>query len=46
MTTEQKTYMMMGGVSMLLQVELIPRGTKRKPVFCGLSQQRHHYLTL
>ena len=29
----------------LLQVELLPRGTKRKPVMSILSQQRHHYLT-
>ena len=29
----------------LLQVELLPRGTKRKPVIRRLSQQRHHYLT-
>ena len=31
--------------SMLLQVELLPRGTKRKPVIRRLSQQMHHYLT-
>ena len=30
---------------LLLQVELIPRGTKRKPVIRRLSQQKHHYLT-
>ena len=29
----------------LLQVELLPRGTKRKPVIRRLSQQRHHYIT-
>ena len=33
------------GVKLLLQVELLPRVTKRKPVICRLSQQRHHYLT-
>ena len=32
-------------VPLLLQVELIPRGTKRKPVIHRLIQQRHHYLT-
>ena len=32
-------------VSLLLQVELLLRGTKRKPVMSILSQQRHHYLT-
>ena len=30
---------------LLLQVGLLPRGTKRKPVIRRLSQQRHHYLT-
>ena len=30
---------------LLLQVELHPRGTKRKPVMSRLIQQRHHYLT-
>ena len=29
----------------LLQVELLPRGTKRKPLIRRLSQQRHHYIT-
>ena len=28
-----------------LQVKLLPRGTKRKPVIHRLSQQRHHYIT-
>ena len=31
--------------TMLLQVELLPRETKRKPVTRRLIQQRHHYLT-
>ena len=26
-------------------MELIPRGTKRKPVISRLSQQRHHHIT-
>ena len=34
-----------GIIRLLLQVELLPRGTKRKPVIRRLSQQRHHYLT-
>ena len=32
-------------IIVLLQVELLPRVTKRKPVIRRLSQQRHHYLT-
>ena len=32
-------------IPMLLQVELLPRGTNRKPVIHRLSQQSHHYLT-
>ena len=31
--------------ALLLQVELLPHGTKRKSVIRRLSQQRHHYLT-
>ena len=31
--------------NVLLQVELLPRVTKRKQVIRRLSQQRHHYLT-
>ena len=34
-----------GCYPLLLQVELLPRGTKRKPVIRRLSQQRHIYLT-
>ena len=34
-----------GEMDVLLQVELLPRGTKRKPVICRFSQQRHYYLT-
>ena len=33
------------GRTLLLQMELLPRGTKIKPVMIRLSQQRHNYLT-
>ena len=40
-----KTYHLFNLFTLLLQVELLPRVTKRKTVIRRLSQQRHHYLT-